>query len=142
MDRSVRHHWGNAVNVSDGSLAPLILLVDDTTDLLSVWALLLEESGFRVLTASSGFAGLARARESLPDLVITDYMMPGMDGLAMCRSLRLDDRFKSIPFIMWTAALTAPCAPEVDEIMYKPVTVETLTRRIATLLAGRIQPSV
>lgn len=128
---------GNNLNLHNGSTAPLILLVDDAVDLLDVWAILLKESGFRVLTASNGFAGLTLAKESLPNLVLTDYMMPGLDGLAMCRALRQDSRFATVPFIMWTAAMTVPSGAQIDQLLYKPVSVDALTSGIIDLLNRR-----
>lgn len=77
-----------------------ILVVDDEPEIARVLRGYLEQAGYRVLTAYDGLEALRRARQELPDLVILDLMLPGMDGIEVCRALR---QSTSIPIIMVTA---------------------------------------
>lgn len=122
-------------------LAPLILLVDDTPDFVDAWQLLLELYGFRVVTAIDGASGLAQAQKYLPDLILTDYMMPGMDGLTMCRKMKADTRFQTVPIIMWTGAVGCITDKVLDRLLCKPVRLELLIAEIAELLPGHDIPT-
>ncbi len=77
-----------------------ILLVEDDTLIVSSVRYGLEREGYRVLTAHNGEEGLAIARAAKPDLVLLDVMMPVMDGLQACRTLRGES---AVPIIMLTA---------------------------------------
>ncbi|MEP7356583.1 MAG: response regulator, partial [Anaerolineales bacterium] len=77
-----------------------ILLVDDEPEIVELCRDYLVAAGFEVLTAADGPTGLALARREHPSLVVLDLMLPGMDGLDVCRELRRDG---SIPIIMLTA---------------------------------------
>ena len=68
---------------------PRILVVDDEPDLVMVLKIGLETEGYDVLTASDGEQGLALARQSMPDLLVLDLMLPRMDGYKVCRALRM-----------------------------------------------------
>jgi DNA-binding response OmpR family regulator len=77
-----------------------ILLVDDDRKTLRPLRILLEEEGYRVLTALSGEAAISITEVERPDLIVTDWMMPGMDGVALCRWLK----DAAIPVVMVSAA--------------------------------------
>ncbi|NPA43811.1 MAG: response regulator [Chlorobi bacterium] len=81
---------------------PLILVIEDHPEMRSYVAGLLEDE-FKVLAAADGEEGVRLARETVPDLVISDIMMPGMDGYAVCRTLQNDFRTSHIPVILLTA---------------------------------------
>jgi len=86
--------------------APLVLVVDDTADIRDLLARYLGQHGLRVTTAADAAtarAALAGPPEARPDLVILDLMMPGEDGLSLCRSLRADANTAALPIIMLTA---------------------------------------
>lgn len=85
------------------SVAPLILVVDDETHILYVVSVKLRDAGYRVLTASDGKEGLALALERVPDLVITDYQMPYMTGIELCRKLKENPSTSATPALMLTA---------------------------------------
>lgn len=80
-----------------------ILLIDDEFSFLEALALLLTQEGYSVVTASDGAEALVRVGERRPDLVITDYWMPGMDGLELCRRLEENPDWRSIPVLLMTA---------------------------------------
>jgi len=84
-------------------IRPRILVVDDEADLITVLRLGLEHEGFDVIDAVDGELGLKRAREERPDLVILDLMLPKLDGYKVCRSLKFDDRYKSLPIFILSA---------------------------------------
>lgn len=80
-----------------------ILVVDDSETIVNFLKMVLESQQFEVDTACDGHEGLAKARRSLPDLVITDSIMPGMDGFALLHALRADPATEAVPVIMLTS---------------------------------------
>ena len=80
-----------------------ILVADDETHILNVVSLKLRNAGYRVLTAQDGQEALDLAQQERPDLVITDYHMPLLSGLELCRRLKQNPATTSIPAIMLTA---------------------------------------
>nr|WP_172623074.1 two-component regulator propeller domain-containing protein [Flavisolibacter ginsenosidimutans] len=81
---------------------PIILVVEDEADILQYIYEILSPS-FKVVTATNGKEGLAQALEAIPDLVVSDVMMPEMDGMELCRMLKSDKRTSHIPVILLTA---------------------------------------
>src|SRR6267142_1065699 len=81
-----------------------ILVADDDNDVMAVLLDTLEPEGFRVLSASNGEAALAIARAEYPDVIVLDWMMPGLDGLQVCRALRADPdpRLAEVPVVLIT----------------------------------------
>ncbi len=80
-----------------------ILVADDESHILHVVSLKLRNAGYRVLTASDGQEALELAVQEQPDLLITDYHMPQLSGLELCRRLKQDASIRPIPAIMLTA---------------------------------------
>jgi DNA-binding response OmpR family regulator len=80
-----------------------ILVVDDDEDICGLVAMRLRAAGHTVHTALSGGAGLRAAREEHPDLLILDWMMPGLDGLDVCIEVRRDPSFATMPVMFLTA---------------------------------------
>lgn len=101
------------MSTSDGDLpltpAPRILVIEDEPALLDTLSYSLNRQGYQVLTATDGRQGLALARSEHPDLLILDLLLPGMDGLEVCRTLRQTD---DLPIIMLTAL-----ADEIDKVV-------------------------
>ena len=114
----------------------LILVVDDEFDVLSVYTMLFEFVGFRVRTAADGMEALALARRELPDIVLSDYMMPMMDGAELCAALRGDPALRHIPIILSSAGILAgDTPPPCDAFFRKPIPFDTLLAEIKRLLA-------
>jgi two-component system, OmpR family, alkaline phosphatase synthesis response regulator PhoP len=83
--------------------AKTILVADDETHILHVVSLKLSNAGYRVMTAGDGREALEIARRDRPDLLITDYHMPGLSGLELCALLHEDPETAAIPAILLTA---------------------------------------
>jgi CheY-like chemotaxis protein len=79
------------------------LVVDDEFHIVQVVAIKLKNNGFEVLTADNGAAAYALAVQHKPDIIVTDYQMPGLTGLELIEKLRADEQTSAIPVIMLTA---------------------------------------
>ena len=97
-------------------MAKKILVVDDETELLKAISILLKTSGYEVVTAQDGQESLEKAKSLSPDLIVLDILMPKMDGYEVCRLLKFDEKYKSIPIIMLTAKVQ-----DIDKAMGKKV---------------------
>jgi two-component system alkaline phosphatase synthesis response regulator PhoP len=116
-----------------------ILVIDDEQDLIELVRYNLEKEGFQVSGARDGEVGLEAATRENPDVILIDLMLPGIDGLDVCRSLRSDSRTSRIPIIM----LTAKSAESdrilglelgADDYVTKPFSPGELTARIKAVL--------
>jgi CheY-like chemotaxis protein len=119
---------------------PRVLIVDDDPATRLLYALNLELEGLLVLEAADGRSGLARALEELPDLVLTDVTMPGLDGFQLAEALREDPRTREIPFIFLSGETTdghEARAHELGALAYltKPVDVRALAALVADVFA-------
>jgi two-component system, OmpR family, alkaline phosphatase synthesis response regulator PhoP len=117
-------------------MAKTILVVDDEPKIIDICRDYLAAAGFDVLTAADGPKGLAMARVHHPDLVVLDLMMPGMDGLDVCRELR---REGNIPIIMLTARVEESdklvgLELGADDYLTKPFSPRELVARVRTVL--------
>jgi phosphoserine phosphatase RsbU/P len=81
-----------------------VLLIDDEEDTRVVWTMSFAMEGMTAITASNGRDGLVKARAYRPHVVICDYMMPEVDGLDVCRAIRLDEHLRGTFIILWSAA--------------------------------------
>ena len=116
-----------------------ILVIDDEKDLQELVRYNLEKEHYDVIVASDGGTGLDIALRHRPDLVVLDLMMPGIDGLEVCRRLRTDDRGRRIPLIMLTAKATESdrvvgLELGADDYVIKPFSPRELVARIKALL--------
>lgn len=116
-----------------------ILIVDDEVDVTGIFSLLLDMHGYEVTCATNGEEGLASAREAPPDLIITDFMMPVMDGLDMSRALRADPATAGIPIVLMSGApgKVAEGGVQFAAILNKPVLFERLLNTITASLPRR-----
>jgi CheY-like chemotaxis protein len=116
-----------------------ILVVDDEFGFLEVIGLLLTQEGFEVATASDGEDALDRLREKTPDLVITDYWMPRMDGLELCRRMSADERWRSVPVLLMTANYENEkvSSPTLVGVIAKPITFSALMSAIREVLGKK-----
>lgn len=116
-----------------------ILVIDDEKDLIELVRYNLEREGFEVISAMDGRSGLDIALAHRPDLILLDLMMPGMDGLEVCRRLRADSRTARTPLLMLTAR--AEEADKVvglelgaDDYVIKPFSPRELVARVKAVL--------
>lgn len=91
---------------------PRILVVDDEKSIVELIKFNLEREGFQVLTAFDGNEALEKARREKPELIILDVMLPGIDGIEVCRSLSQDVNTRQIPIIMLSAR-----TEELDKVL-------------------------
>lgn len=115
-----------------------ILIVDDEADLLELLQYNFDKEGYRTVTATDGVKGLERARDEDPDLIILDIMMPGMDGIQVCRRIRRDANLREKPVIMLTARTEDEDYVEgldvgADVYLGKPVSVPVLVSQVKAL---------
>ncbi|MGK7943004.1 MAG: PleD family two-component system response regulator [Microcystaceae cyanobacterium] len=82
---------------------PTILVVEDTPSVQQLLNQYLQESGYTVMNASNGKEALDKVSQKMPDVVITDLVMPGMSGLELCRSLKKDPQTHKLPVIACTS---------------------------------------
>jgi DNA-binding response OmpR family regulator len=116
-----------------------ILVVDDDEDIVGLVAMRLAAEGHEVMTATSGGAGLRTAREMHPDLLILDWMMPGLDGLEVCIEVRRDPSFATMPVMFLTAKAEEGDMIEAAEAggndyITKPFSPRELAVRVEALL--------
>jgi DNA-binding response OmpR family regulator len=116
----------------------VILIVDDEPDITTTYTMLFEHYGFHVDTASDGKHALKIIDSVAPDIIVSDYMMPLMNGAELCTTLKKDPRWQDIPFILVSAAfhvkdINAP----YDLLMQKPVAFDALLKQIHRLLMKR-----
>jgi len=116
-----------------------ILVVEDEPDILDLIRYNLEKSGYRVTPAATGEAALALCREAVPDLVVLDLMLPGLDGLSVARALRRTAGSAKVPIMMVTARgteadIVAGLNLGADDYMVKPFSPAVLAARVAALL--------
>jgi len=122
-----------------------ILIVDDEADLRSVLRFGLEAEGFRVLESGDGEDGLRKAQQEAPDLMVLDLMLPKMDGYKVCRALKFDDRYRTMPILILSArsgARDRQLALDMgaDDFITKPYDMHDLVRRIRAHLERAKRP--
>jgi CheY-like chemotaxis protein len=117
-----------------------VLVVDDEFGTVEVLVAALEDAGYRVLTAANGRRALERLEENKPDLVVSDFMMPLMDGAALVAAMRANPEFQDIPIIMMSAAPEAALRKQLEgyeAFLRKPFRVAALLELIAATLNPR-----
>ena len=125
----------------DRANSDVVLIVDDVPDNLSVLHDALDESGYSVLVATNGEAALQRAAQALPDIVLLDAMMPGMDGFEVARRLKANPATAHIPIIFMTGLTETEhlvAALEAGGVDYvtKPIKPKEVMARMGVHLGG------
>src|SRR5512146_917902 len=119
----------------DVSAVPAVLIVDDYPDTCDMYAAYLDLAGFRSLKAHNGYQALQIAAEQLPDVILMDLGLPGIDGYEVTRRLKSDPNTRHIPVI----ALTAHAAPQqfndlvasgFDDLILKPCLPDALADEV------------
>jgi phosphate regulon transcriptional regulator PhoB len=123
-----------------------VLVIDDEKDIVALLRYHLEKAGFQCLEGTDGATALRLVREHHPDLLILDLMLPGMDGLEICRQLRQDTATVRLPILMLTAK-----AEEVDRVVglevgaddyvVKPFSPRELVARVRAILRRAQEPA-
>ena len=119
-----------------------ILLVDDEPDLVQMISLRLKSVGYEVVTACDGQEALEQVKQTKPDLLILDLMLPKLDGYKVCRLLKFDERTKELPILIFTARaqeqdikLASECG--ADAYLTKPFEAKVILGKLQELLAAR-----
>jgi len=116
-----------------------ILLIEDEADILANIKYILEAKGFNVVTAQDGLAGYEFAQKEMPDLIISDIMMPGYDGYELRKKIDANKKTRSIPFIFLTAKtdmqdLRLGMNLGADDYLVKPIKTEELLKSVEARL--------
>jgi CheY-like chemotaxis protein len=118
-----------------------VLIVDDTAVIRDLLRLILEADGYDVSEAHHGGDAIARMGDALPDLVITDLMMPVMTGQQLIRRLRSDERFASLPILVLSAnPNAAQMAKQADAVVRLPFDRADLVEQVRTLVHRQAEP--
>ncbi len=123
---------------------PVVLIVDDVPDNLALLSDALGDAGYRVLVALDGRSALASLRRAIPDMILLDAVMPGMDGFELCRQLKAQDHTREIPVIFMTGltqkedVVSGFVAGGADYVT-KPIEPEELLARMAAHLGNARQ---
>jgi len=116
-----------------------ILIVDDEEDIRELVQLNLAREGFEVLDCETGESAIGMARQKQPDLILLDLMLPGIDGLEVCKTLKGDAKTKHIPVVMLTAKgeetdIVTGLEIGADDYVTKPFSGRILVARVRRLL--------
>lgn len=121
-----------------------VLVVDDERDILELIRYNLEKEGYRVTTVTSGEESLAIAANEQPSIVLLDLMLPGLDGLEVCKRLKQQEATRSIPVVMLTAKtedsdIVSGLEIGADDYITKPFSPRVLVARIRAVLRRSIE---
>lgn len=114
----------------------LILVIDDEISIVEMLRAFLEEEGLQVMTAYNGQEGLERLANAQPAVVVSDVMMPLLDGWELCRRMQADPRYQSIPVVLMSAMRSAPglAGCRYAALVSKPFELDELLQTITRLL--------
>jgi two-component system phosphate regulon response regulator PhoB len=120
-------------------MSPTILIVEDEADVALMLRYNLDAEGYQVLSAATGDEAVERMREGVPDLILLDWMLPGLSGIELCRRWRAREETARVPIIMITARgeeeeRIRGLSTGADDYVTKPFSVPELIARISALL--------
>ncbi len=123
-----------------------ILIIEDEKDIVELIRYNLSQEGFNVSAAFTGEEGLILARENMPDLVLLDLMLPGLDGLEVCKALKTDSKTRHVPVVMLTAKgeeadIVIGLEMGADDYMTKPFSPRVLLARLKAVLRRKAKPT-
>lgn len=119
-----------------------VLVVDDEPMARTLLRLMLVRAGFDVVEAEDGFDALDKLKDGLPDVMILDVMMPGIDGFVVCETVRSTPNTSDLPIIMLSAKTDLESVNKglelgADKYLTKPISPEELTRQVRDVLQER-----
>ena len=119
--------------------AKVILIIDDEPDIALTYSMLFDHYGYKTLTAANGQEALQLLASCIPDVILSDYMMPLMNGADLCIKLKNDARFNETFFVLTSAAQLTPSKAEVpyDIFLVKPVPFNRLLKEINQYFSDR-----
>jgi two-component system phosphate regulon response regulator PhoB len=122
-----------------------ILVVDDEEDILELVQYNLTKNGYTVVSVGTGEEALKAAKSESPDLILLDLMLPGVDGLEVCKILKADSRTSAIPIVMLTAKgeeadIVTGLELGADDYVTKPFSPRVLLARLRAVLRRRTRP--
>jgi DNA-binding response OmpR family regulator len=117
-----------------------VVVVDDDQDIRELVAMKLRNAGYDVIAEADGTAGLASTLAEQPDLVLLDWMMPGLSGIEVCRALRDDERTARLPVLMLTtraqeADVERGFAAGATDYIVKPFSARELASRVNAVIS-------
>ncbi|MBI1884665.1 MAG: response regulator [Chlamydiae bacterium] len=120
-------------------MATRILVIEDEIWMATLIKKRLENANYEVQVENDGQTGLDTARQTSPDLILLDVMLPKLDGYKICRLLKFDDKYKTIPIIMFTALdqegdIATAKSVGADGYLTKPFESQDLMKKIEELL--------
>jgi len=121
-----------------------VLIVDDEPMARTLLRLMLVRAGYEVIEAEDGFEALDKMREHIPDIVILDVMMPGIDGFIVCETMRQEENLVDIPVIMLSAKTDIDSRRRgitvgATKYLTKPIAPDRLTHEVRQVLAELVQ---
>ena len=129
-----------------------LMIVEDNQENLYMLSVLLKAHGYDVISAANGKEAMEKIRKNPPDVIVSDILMPEMDGFTLCRQLKTDEKyyfFSKIPVLMLTVypdergqanlSMHEGMTMEAEDYMHKPIDPEELLNRVETLLKKRVK---
>ena len=128
------------------TLKPIVLIVEDEADIVTLLQYNIEKEGFRTLVATDGEEALVTIKETTPNIVLLDWMLPHTSGIEVCRQMRRNPRTRDVPIIMLTARgeeadKVRGLNAGADDYIAKPFSTTELMARIRAVLR-RIRPGL
>jgi len=128
-----------------GSRLPFVLVADDDQDTRELYRACFDTNGYRTAEAGTGSQAIVSAVEIVPDVLLTDFMLPDVDGLTIARRLKEDPRTAGIRILMVTAYATPDLERRaasigVDRVLFKPALPQAVMREVSRTLARPVPP--